>query len=72
MGIKKRLKGNIMKQITRDEAEALFHTSQVISTDIEQNKNEMQILLTLSNNRAFLVKWNLHDHAKSYFLADLK
>lgn len=61
-----------MKQITRHEAEALFRKSQVVSTNIEHNQEEMQILLTLSNDRAFLVKYDLHDHEKRYFLADPK
>lgn len=57
----------MMKQMSRREAEALFHRSKIISTNIEQDKKEMRILLTLSNDCGFLVKYDLVNHGKSYF-----
>ena len=72
MSTKKRVRKGTMKQITRHQAEALFHTSQVITTNVIQNKKEMQVLMTLSDHRAFLLKYNLNDHVKSYFLEDVK
>ena len=60
-----------MRQITRHEAEILFLTAKVISSYIEQDKQEMRILMKLSDDRDFIVKYNIHDHVKSYFLHDL-
>ena len=61
-----------MKQITRHEAENLFHTSQVITSNVVQDQEEVQVVFTLSNNRSFLLKYNLHDHVKRYFLGSVK
>lgn len=61
-----------MRQITRREAEILFLTAKVISSYIEQDKKEMRILMKLSDNRDFIVKYNTHDHIKSYFLQELR
>lgn len=57
-----------MKRITRDEAETLFLASNVVSSNIEQDKDEMRIHLTLSDDRSFLVKYDLLDHEKRYFV----
>ena len=67
MNGKKDKRGVRMKQMSRREAEALFHRSKIISTDIEQDTKEMRILLTLSNDCGFLVKYDLVNHKKSYF-----
>ena len=61
-----------MKQITRNEAENLFKQYQVVSSCIEQNREEMRIFLRLANDFAFLVKYNLMDHEKTYFLQEAK
>jgi len=61
-----------MKRITRDEAETLFLASNVVSSNIEQDKNEMRIHLTLSDDRSFLVKYDFREREKSYFLDDPK
>lgn len=57
-----------MKQITRNEAESLFLNSEVVSSNVEQHPKEMSIHLTLANNRSFLVKYDLLDHKKRYFI----
>ena len=61
-----------MKQISRNEAEAIFLTTKVVSTNVEQDKQEMRIFLTLADEKAFLVKYNLMDHNKSYFLEEVR
>ncbi len=58
----------IMKQITRNEAESLFLNSEVVSSNIKQHPKEMSIHLTLTNERSFLVKYDLLDHQKRYFI----
>lgn len=72
MDSKKRIKGRMMKQISRNEAEAIFLTTKVVSTNVEQDKQEMRIFLTLADEKAFLVKYNLMDHNKSYFLEEVR
>jgi len=61
-----------MKQITRHEAETLFITSEIISTNIEQDKKEMRIFLKTSDSNGFLVKYNFQDHTKTYFIQNSK
>lgn len=57
-----------MKQITRDEAESLFLTSNVISSNIEHNQKEMRICLTLANDCSFVVLYDLLAREKKYFV----
>jgi hypothetical protein len=64
----KREKRETMTQITRTEAEALFTTQKVISSNIEQDKKEMRIFLTLSDHSNFMIKYDLIDHVKRYFV----
>ncbi len=59
-----------MKQLSRHQAEALFVTSQVIASNIEHDQKEMRVLLTLANNSNFLIKYNLMDHNKSYYIQE--
>ncbi len=57
-----------MKQMTRNEAETLFSKSKIIASNIEQDGKEMRILLTLSDNCGFLVKYDLLNRQKTYFI----
>ena len=57
-----------MKQITRTEAESLFMTSEVVSSNIKHDKKEMHVNLMLANGRSFLVKYSLSDYDKRYFI----
>lgn len=57
-----------MKKISRIEAETLFKTSEVVSTNIEQNQKEMCIIMQMAGDLAFLIKYNLLDHQKTYYL----
>ena len=59
-----------MKKISRIEAETLFKTSQVVSTNIEQNQKEMCIMMQMAGDLAFLIKYNLLDHQKTYYLQE--
>ena len=61
-----------MKELTRHQAESLFLTTKVVSSNIEQDNKEMRIRLNLSNNRQFMVRYNILDHVKSYFILDPK
>ena len=54
--------------MTRNEAETLFSKSKIIASNIEQDGKEMRILLTLSDNCGFLVKYDLLNRQKTYFI----
>ena len=58
----------IMKKIARQEAEFLFQTSKVVSSQVEQDPGEMRILMKLSDRCSFLLKYDTIGHKKSYFL----
>jgi hypothetical protein len=57
-----------MKQITRDEASQLLRKFGVIDTKIERSKDALLVYSMLSNNRSFLVKYDVNKHNKSYFI----
>lgn len=57
-----------MKQITRNEASQLLRKFGVIDTKIERGKNALLVYSMLSNNRSFLVRYDMKKHDKSYFV----
>jgi len=60
-----------MKKITRKIAESLIDSSRIVSTAVEQNQETMQIVMTLSDQKVFMLKYNLQDHEKSYYCMDV-
>ncbi len=60
-----------MKQISRHEAEALVYSSQVISSDVEQDHEEMRIYFTLDDRSVFILKYDLQNHKKRYFIKEI-
>ena len=57
-----------MKQITREEAEKLFLDYQAVNTNIEHDSCELRVFSTLSNRQSFLVRYDIKEHRKSYFI----
>ena len=57
-----------MQKINRAEIEKLLLNFEVLNTKIEQDKKELRILTTLSNQDRFLVKYDLTTRKKSYFM----
>lgn len=57
-----------MQQVTRSKVEELIKRSDLVSTSVEQDKVEMRISLTLANNCSLLVKYNVLNKEKSYFM----
>ena len=57
-----------MKQITREEAEKLFLNYQAVNTNIEHDNCELRIFSMLSNKQSFLVRYDIKEHQKSYFV----
>jgi hypothetical protein len=61
-----------MKKITREQAEQLFLVSNVLNTNVEQDKKELRVSMTLSGNKSCLVKFDLIKQQKTYFLDNIK
>ena len=61
-----------MKKITREEAEQLFIVSNVLNTKVEQDKNELRVSMNLSDNKSCLIKFDVKNQQKTYFLDNLK
>jgi len=61
-------KAGKMKKISRREAETIIQASSIVDSNVVQDQNEMRVLLTLTNDQTFLLRYDLHDHNKSYFI----
>ena len=61
-----------MKKITREEAEQLFIVSNVLNTKVEQDENELRVSMNLSDNKSCLIKFDVKNQQKTYFLDNLK
>jgi hypothetical protein len=57
-----------LKQISRHEAEDLFHDSKVISTKVEYNSSGLKVSMKLSEDQAFVVCYSHVDGEKKYYL----
>jgi len=60
--------GQGMIQISREEAEKLFLGSEVVTTKIQQDKNELRVIMTLSDNWTCHVSYNFKSREKTYLL----
>lgn len=57
-----------MKQITRKEASQILHEFGVIDTRIEHIENALLVYSNLPNSQSLLVKYDMVNHGKSYFV----
>jgi len=57
-----------MKKITRDQAEQLMLKYEVVKTNVKKEKNELCVFFTLSNDISFLVKYDVKNYSKNYFM----
>ena len=57
-----------MKKISREQAESLFLQSEVIHTQVKQDKNELRVIMALSTNQLCHVTYNYKSKQKSYHL----
>ena len=57
-----------MKKISRQQAEELFLKSDVLNTQIRQNKKELRVIMTLSSNKSCHVTYNFKNKEKTYHL----
>ncbi len=57
-----------MKKISRQQAEEIFLHSEVLHTQIKQDKNELRVIMSLSTNQLCHVTYNYKSKEKSYHL----
>lgn len=57
-----------MKEITRFEAESLFQNHSVMNRTIQQSRNELSIVMMISDHRSLIVKYNVPKQTKRYYL----
>ena len=60
-----------MQKISREQAEQLFIESNVLNTKVEQDDKELRVSMTLSGNKSCLIKFNVKNQQKTYFLETL-
>ena len=61
-----------MEQISRKYAELISNHLTLNQSNLSQNKNEIRISLKFSNNTILVVKYNLKEQIKTYFISEKK
>jgi len=57
-----------MKKISREQAEQLFLDSEVLRSSIQQDKDQLRVVMTLSTEQACHVTYNFKSKEKRYYL----
>lgn len=57
-----------MKRISRDQAEELFLESEVVDTEIKQDKSELRVIMTLASHHSCHIIYNFKSKEKTYHL----
>ncbi len=60
-----------LHKISREEAETIIDSQDVISTKIEQNSYEVRVRFGLTGRRSLLVIYDLPHHQETFFLDEL-
>ena len=60
-----------MKQISREQAEQLFIDTEVINSRIQQDKEQLRVIMTLSSHQSCHVMYDFKSKEKTYYLDDL-
>jgi hypothetical protein len=53
-------------KISREEAEKLIDTSQVLSTSVDQQSKQIKVRMQLANDQTCVVTYDRKTHEKSY------
>lgn len=59
-----------MRKISRQKAEELFQLTKVVEKKIEQDRQELRLLFSLSNHHSLHVVYNLKNHRETFFIED--
>ncbi len=60
--------GKEKMKMSREEAEKLINSSEVVATTVRQKQQEIQVHFKLSNSQTCIVTYNRSTHKKSYRL----
>ena len=61
-------RGDVMKRISRQEAENMFQKSHVVSSKVEKDRHGLRVLLELENKIGCVVLYDADAQTKSYFV----
>ena len=59
-----------MKKISREQAEKLFIDSEVVTSSIKQDKDELRVIMKLSTNQSCHVTYHFKSNTKTYFVEE--
>jgi hypothetical protein len=59
-----------MKKISREQAEKLFMDSEVVTSSIQQDKDELRVIMKLSTNQSCHVTYHFKSNTKTYFVEE--
>lgn len=59
-----------MKKISREQAEKLFIDTEVINSSIQQDKDQIRVVMTLSSHQSCHVTYDFKSKEKTYYLDD--
>ena len=59
-----------MKKISREQAEQLFLDSEVITSSINQDKDQLRVIMNLSTHQSCHVTYNFKSNKKTYFIEE--
>jgi len=57
-----------MKKISREQAEKLFLDSDVLTSSIKQDKDQLRVIMTLTTQQSCHVTYNFKSKEKRYYL----
>jgi hypothetical protein len=59
-----------MKKISREQAEKLFLDSEVLTSSIKQDKDQLRVIMTLSTQQSCHVTYNFKSNKKTYYIEE--
>jgi hypothetical protein len=59
-----------MKKISREQAEKLFLDSEVLTSSIQQDKDQLRVVMTLSTQQSCHVTYNFKSNKKKYYIEE--
>ena len=57
-----------MREITREQAESLISSSEVVQSMVDYEHNDLVVFFKLANQRSLRVRYNMARSLKTYFI----
>jgi LEA14-like dessication related protein len=57
-----------MREITREQAESLINSSEVVQSTVDYEHNDLVVYFKLANQRSLRVQYNMKHSLKTYFM----